>query len=106
MNTETFTHYGTVVHGTLLLEDIIPPCLRTLEEIDRDAYIELVCDYPRQAQFLSATDRKAFRPSMLDGMDDMLRDLFDLLNERAPEGFYFGSHVGDAADFGFWPSED
>jgi len=106
MQAETFSHYGTVVHGTLLIEDIIPPCLLTLEEIDREAYIELVCDYPKQATFLASKDRRAFRPSMLDGMDDMLRDLFDALNERSPEGFYFGSHSGDAADFGFFPSEE
>lgn len=29
----------------------------------------------------------------------------DKLEELAPNGYYFGSHWGDAADFGYWPVE-
>ena len=37
---------------------------------------------------------------------ELLLSLFDLLDEASPPGFYFGSHPGDGALFGFWLSED
>lgn len=35
-----------------------------------------------------------------------MEDLFDFLNTIAPEGTYFGSHLGDGSDFGFWEFEE
>lgn len=37
---------------------------------------------------------------------DTLELLEDLLNEFSPEGYYFGTHPGDGACFGFWLQED
>lgn len=43
-----------------------------------------------------------------DSEDSMylLEELFDALEECAPEGTYFGTSEGDGACFGFWAIED
>lgn len=33
-------------------------------------------------------------------------DVFEHLNEIAPDGYYFGAHPGDGSDFGFWEYKD
>ena len=36
---------------------------------------------------------------------DMVHELFDILDDLAPEGYYFGAHPDDGACYGFWKPE-
>ena len=86
---------GTVIHGTLRNEDLIPAFVNEILYLDEEKkYKDLILecqkvDYDSEdAEYLSN------------------EVLIDVLNEFAPDGCYFGSHIGDGSDFGFWPIED
>lgn len=85
---------GMVVSdGTMRPEDIIPKFLNVLKVYGRDVYDKYVGENPEVLD--------------LSGMDDetmgwVVDELFDKLNEIAPEGYSFGSQDGDGVCYGFW----
>lgn len=91
---------GTIIHGTLRMQDLIPAFLDALWQVAPAA----------AASFQSIQDRAQGREGSAwwDGEEAaaMLERLTDTLNEHAPEGHYFGAHPGDGADFGFWKVEE
>jgi hypothetical protein len=82
---------GTVIHGTLREEDLVPAFLDCLEELDKKAADELRANMPKYG-----TDEMA---------EFLNEELFNTLNLHAPDGHYFGAHPGDGSDFGFWEDE-
>lgn len=85
---------GMVVSdGTMRPEDLIPKFLNVLKVYGRDVYDKYVGENPEVLD--------------LSGMDDetmgwVVDELFDKLNEIAPEGYSFESQDGDGACYGFW----
>lgn len=91
---------GMVVsEGTMRSEDLIPKFLNVLKTYGKDKYDAYVKENPEVLD--------------LKGMDDetmgyVFDELFNMLDEIAPEGFYFAAHPDDGACYGFWevdPSE-
>lgn len=89
----------TVSHGTLREADLIPAFEELLESAgvayDRPACVDRLLN----GDHLSTSEWEEASYYLNEG-------LFDLLNEIAPEGTYFGAHPGDGSDFGFWQCEE
>ena len=98
---------GSIVHGSLRIEDLLPAFLFALEDVDAVAatrfgfeLIELgfgysqcgVCFGPRE-EWPNVDD---------ETLIDIQEEISDKLNEYVPAGCYFGAHEGDGSDFGVW----
>ncbi len=94
---------GSVSTDTLRPEDLIPRFLAVLDDIlvnrcthpDRDEIDDAAGEVIQRIDDGSgyfASDRAA----------DDLDWLIETLGEFAPPYCYFGTHIGDGADFGFW----
>jgi len=75
---------GTVIHGTLRPEDLIPTFLEELKK-----YTDEI------PQFENG-----------DCVQEYIIELIDALNEHSPPYCYFGTHISDGSDFGFWVDFD
>ena len=86
----------TISEGTHNPEDLIPTFLAVLSEADEDL--------AKAAAEVIEETKASEHP--FDGSYHNLVNMFNLLEEYAPEGTWFGSHEGDGACFGFWIEED
>tara|TARA_R100000655_G_scaffold80270_1_gene119691 strand:- start:5681 stop:5983 length:303 start_codon:yes stop_codon:yes gene_type:complete len=92
----------TISHGTMRSEDLIPKFLEVLEELNpkvaESAKSRFEIDVVRLQQWNEL--------AVQETQSQFLSELFDLLDQEAPEGFYFGSHIGNGSDYGFWQLEE
>lgn len=90
---------GSISHGTMCPQDIIPVFAATLAELDNgDIYTEIIS----QAMNIDWEDWDYCN----NEVPYIEESLFDALNYYAPLDCYFGSHPGDGSDYGFWKCED
>lgn len=111
----TLTFEGTVSEGTMREEDLIPRFLSVLAVLDKDRAESLIEEYKAEGFDYEDMVTDEYGTHYPFGQDDdrtynlaneMTHALFDLLGEHAPEGYYFGAHPGDGADYGFWAVEE
>ena len=93
---------GTVISGTLRRQDLIPAFISALREYAPDEYDQLLLAPfgPIPSYVYDEGDSSDWWNSEEAGY--LLEDLFDALNEAAPEDEYFGAHPDDGCDFGFY----
>lgn len=89
---------GTISHGTMREEDLIPCFAGLLEELAKEA--NRLEDFAALLQEAGAY-AEGVKDETIDP-SNILNDLFDALDKFAPKGCYFGAHEGDCSDYGFW----
>ncbi len=96
----------SISHGTMRTQDLIPAFLDVVREVAPDHYEGLmVCPFPPIPSYvMDDGDSSEWWDSEDAGY--LLESLFDILDEHAPDGFYFGAHPGDGSDYGFWRIEE
>ena len=101
---------GTVSHGTMRPQDVLPVFLGILEEYWPDKANKIIEFYSYDWEWPSADKSLVFSDPLPDYLQDaamyLWEELADALNEIAPEGHYFGAHIGDGCDYGFWLVDD
>ena len=112
------TETGTIIHGTLRLQDLIPAFLSALEDRVEASTFEPGADDPERVAAVGQAQEAMGEIEARVPEDDSdpywdseeaywdYDSLSDWLSEFAPDGCYFGTLEGDASDFGFWPLED
>jgi len=104
---------GSISTGTLRTEDLLPAFAYKMGELTHNP-ISNTSKYPNEAMaklwdeaiHLIGTDQWWTLDPEDSGVDGLLNDLTDALNELCPPFVYFGTLEGDGADFGFWPDID
>lgn len=112
---------GSYMSGTMRERDLIG-MFETIALITGDTglahdvgraneYLDLVEWYEKRD--MTETDpcgcAQCMRPyqEAMNTVEDYIDDFFTYVNENlVPEGFYFGAHEGDGADYGVWADEE
>ena len=103
---------GTVSHGTMRSEDLIPcfmDALDTLKEAESLSTYQNIRRFRDIDTLLGNIEHRQHKSSWSayyesEDADHDLDALFDALEVYAPPDCYFGAHEGDGADYGFWPN--
>jgi hypothetical protein len=96
-----FQFAGSVSHGTLRVEDLIPTFLDTIEALNPELATAIREDHADTIEHLVTW----LEPDP-DDLGFLMEILHDTLNRLAPAGYVFSAHEGDGADFGFWVDEE
>ena len=92
----------SLIHGTLRACDLIPAFLGAIENTPEYTQIAQTNDWNLKVIFDPSADDNDERWESEEMSYLLNEELFDILNNYAPEGYYFGAHPGNGSDFGFW----
>ena len=104
-------HEGSISHGTMRARDLIPAFMDALKVINPMEHEKALRDGGDYWLTLIAAEQNAGHVLITDQGEDDLgyfheETLWPIMEEQTPVGYYFGAHVGDGSDVGFWRDGD
>lgn len=110
---------GSASRNTMRVQDLVPKFLGVLAEYHPDAWNTITDDIAEMINGRNAScvhDSINYDEFMSDDSYALWQseeigyilneDIWDAMQEIAPDGFFFGAHPGDGADYGFWAIEE
>lgn len=96
---------GTVSRASMREEDLIPSFFSVLDEYWPERAVEIEEDYAAEGwpHGSGLILDEPFSDVQRELAPWLTVELFEALEEIAPEGHYFGCSEGDGSDYGFWP---
>jgi hypothetical protein len=83
---------GTIIHGTMRTEDLIPAFTEVLKRLDTKKKFKKLIE-----------DCENFMDLEPEEQDELLQErLWDAMDSFSPKGCYFGCTKGDVSDYGYW----
>lgn len=103
---KTVDFVGSVSWGTMRAQDVLPAIMGVLRDYHPQGY-DAVCDAIAEDLGVEYDDLDSEHDAWYSGeMSYIINETaWDAMGEIAPKDHYFGAHVGDGADYGFWPVE-
>ena len=101
-----FKYIGSISSGTMRSEDLISEFADVLRNLANDAAPVRFTGEPDPNHVKLCDEADALEDYDSDDAEYILDELMIALNEYAPDYFYFGTHPGDGADYGFWIVDD
>jgi hypothetical protein len=102
-----YPEVGSISHGTLLLEDLIPEGMYTLERFAPKAARRIRREYSDVFAVLDTFGEwDRFGEETQEAAGWAWEAICDRLDDCAAPYMYFGATEGDFSDFGFWPCLD
>jgi hypothetical protein len=105
---DKFLPIGTISHGTMRNEDLVPAFLETLETVDKKRACKIKREYSKVFRMLDGIKVRNYSEEQYSEDLSYLvnEDLYNALCEYTPAYTYFGSHCGDSSDYGVWIDHD
>ena len=99
---------GTISHGTMREEDLIPAFMSVLDSEAPDAAAKIREEFGASFVERCCTPLGMEYPNVgeMSNRSWLLEMIWEAMEEAAPEGTEFGAIEGDGSDYGFWAVEE